>query len=75
MVQVTGNGELEGFGTAEPAGEEDYFAESITSYEGCAMTAVRWKNSDKEEPVCLRFYAEGCEEAKIKIGGKKSEKN
>lgn len=74
-VQVTGNGELEGFGTAEPAGEEDYFAESITSYEGCAMTAVRWKNSDKEEPVCLRFYAEGCEETKIKIVGKKSEKN
>lgn len=66
-VQVTGNGELEGFGTAEPAGEEDYFAESITSYEGCAMTAVRWKNSDKEEPVCLRFYAEGCEETKISL--------
>ncbi len=68
-AQVTGNGELEGFGSAEPAGEEDYFANIVTSYEGCAMAAVRWKDAGKDEPVCICFSAEGCEEARILIGG------
>lgn len=66
-VRVTGNGELEGFGTAEPAGEHDYFADSVTTYDGYAMAAVRWKNSDKKEDVYIHFETEGCEDIKLLV--------
>ncbi len=75
QVQVTGNGKLEGFGTAEPAGEEDYFANVVTSYEGCAMVAVRLKDIETEEPATICFNVEGCEENVIQVGGKAREKN
>ena len=61
-AKIEGNGELEGFGTAEPAGEEDYFSDCATTYDGYAMVAVRKKNSEKEEDIHIHFYAEGCEE-------------
>ena len=73
-VQIEGNGELEGFGTAEPASEEDYFSDWVTTYDGYAMLAVRKKDPKKEEDVYIHFYAEGCEEMEIQIGGRKSEK-
>ena len=74
-VQIEGNGELEGFGTAEPAGEENYFSDCVTTYDGYAMLAVRKKDPKKEEEVYIHFYAEGCEEMELQIrGGGKSEK-
>ena len=74
-VQIEGNGELEGFGTAEPEGEEDYFSDCVTTYDGYAMLAVRKKDPKKEEEVSIHFYAEGCEEMELQIrGGGKSEK-
>ncbi len=33
-AKIAGIGELEGFGTAEPAGEEDYFSDCATTYDG-----------------------------------------
>lgn len=73
-AKIEGNGELEGFGTAEPAGEEDYFSDCATTYDGYAMLAVRKKNPEKEEEIHIHFFAEGCEEIEIKIGERKSEK-
>ena len=74
-ARITGNGELEGFGTAEPAGEEDYFTDVITSYEGCGMAAVRMKTAKKQEPASICFNVEGCKEIEIQIGEKKREIN
>ena len=66
-ANVTGNGRLEGFGTANPCSEEDYFADTVTTYDGYAMAAVRWMNPDSEEPVYIQFSADGCREVEIKI--------
>ena len=66
-ANVTGNGRLEGFGTANPCSEENYFADTVTTYDGYAMAAVRWMNPDSEEPVYIQFSADGCREVEIKI--------
>lgn len=72
---VSGNGKLEGFGTANPSNEEDYFAAAVTTYEGYAMAAVRRIDPEKEEPASIRFSAEGCTDVEVRIGGKKNEKD
>lgn len=66
-VQITGNGQLEGFGTAAPSSEEDYFADEVTTYDGYAMVAVRLNAADKNSPVSVRCWAEGCEKAELMI--------
>jgi len=70
---VTGNGILEGFGTANPSSEEDYFSGTVTTYEGYAMAAVRRTDPDKKKPVSILFSAEGCMDVEVQIGGKETE--
>lgn len=74
-VKVSGNGTLEGFGTANPSSEEDYFADRVTAYDGYAMAAVRMLNPESEEPAFVRFSAEGCQDIEVQIGGKKYERD
>ncbi len=74
-VEVTGNGKLEGFGTANPSNEEDYFSEAITAYDGYVMAAIRRLNSIEKEPAYIRFSAEDCGEIMVKIGGNKNGEN
>lgn len=69
QAEVTGNGKLEGFGTANPSSEEDYFSDIVTSYEGYAMAAVRRIDLESKKPAYIRFLAEGCKEVEIQIGG------
>ncbi len=66
-VQITGNGKLEGFGTAAPSSEEDYFADTVTTYDGYAMVAVRLNALNRKEPVSVKCWADGCEETEILI--------
>ena len=49
-ASVAGNGVLEGFGTANPSSEEDYFSDSVTTFDGSALAAVRWKDAESKEP-------------------------
>ena len=72
---MTGNGKLEGFGTANPSNEEDYFSEAITAYDGYVMAAIRRLNSIEKEPAYIRFSAEDCGEIMVKIGGNKNGEN
>ena len=59
---VTGNGVLEGFGTANPSSEEDYFSDTVTSFDGSALAVVRWKDTASKEPALLRVWTDdGCE--------------
>ena len=67
-VQISGNGILEGYGTANPADEEDYFSADAMTFDGYVMLAVRKKLQDSEEPVDICFSAEGCEKTEIRIG-------
>lgn len=72
-AEVTGNGRLEGFGTANPSNEEDYFSDTVTSYEGYVMAAVRRNDPGQKEPAYIRFSAEGCSDIEIQIGGRANE--
>lgn len=61
-AEVTGNGLLEGFGTADPSSDEDYFSDTVTTFDGSALAVVRWKNSESKEPALLRVWTDdGCE--------------
>ena len=61
-AKVTGNGVLEGFGTANPSSEEDYFADTVTTFDGSALAVVRWSDKRSKEPATLRVWTEdGCE--------------
>lgn len=61
-AEVTGNGVLEGFGTANPSSEEDYGSGTVTTYDGSALAVVRWSDAKSEEPAVLRVWTEdGCE--------------
>ena len=57
-AKVTGNGVLEGFGTANPSSEEDYFSDTVTTFEGSALAVVRWKDSNAKEPAILRLWTD-----------------
>ena len=57
-AKVTGNGVLEGFGTANPSSEEDYFSDTVTTFEGSALAVVRWKDSNSKEPAVLRLWTD-----------------
>ena len=61
-ASVVGNGVLEGFGTANPSSEEDYFSDSVTTFDGSALAAVRWKNVKSKEPAVLKVWTDdGCQ--------------
>lgn len=61
-AKVTGNGILEGFGTANPSSEEDYFSDTVTTFDGSALAVVRWKDAGSKEPALLRLWTDdGCE--------------
>lgn len=61
-ASVVGNGVLEGFGTANPSSEEDYFSDSVTTFDGSALAAVRWKDVKSKEPAVLKVWADdGCQ--------------
>ena len=57
-AKVTENGVLEGFGTANPSSEEDYFSDTVTTFEGSALAVVRWKDSNSKESAVLRLWTD-----------------
>lgn len=67
-AKVTGNGVLEGFGTANPSSEEDYFSDTVTTFEGSALAVVRWKDSNLKESAVLRLWTDDDVEVCIDIG-------
>ena len=61
-ASVVGNGVMEGFGTANPSSEEDYFSDSVTTFDGSALAAVRWKDVKSKEPAVLKVWMDdGCQ--------------
>ena len=67
-AMVTGNGVLEGFGTANPSSEEENFSETVTTFEGSALAVVRWKDSNLKESAILRLWTDDEVEVCIDIG-------
>lgn len=61
-AEVTGNGVLEGFGSANPSSEEDYYSDTTTTFDGCALAVVRWSDLKSKEQALLRIWTDdGCE--------------
>ena len=53
---------LEGFGTANPSSEDDYFSDSVTTFDGSALAVVRWKDAKSKEPAVLKVWTDdGCQ--------------
>lgn len=59
---------LEGFGTANPSSEEEYFSDTVTTFEGSALAVVRWKDSNSKEPVVLRLWTDDDVEVCMEVG-------
>ena len=42
--------------------EEDYFSDSVTTFDGSALAAVRWKDVKSKEPAVLKVWTDdGCQ--------------
>lgn len=63
FVSVEGAGVLQGYGSADPAGEESYASPVCTTYDGYVQAAVRAKKG--EGAVKVTFRSEGCEPLEI----------
>lgn len=66
-ASVVGNGVLEGFGTANPSSEEDYFSDSVTTFDGSALAVVRWKAVKSKEPAVLKVWTDDGYQVMINI--------
>lgn len=64
-LKVEGAGYLQGFGSAAPASEENFFDESRTTYYGRAMAVIR--SGDASGTIRLTASADGLETASVEI--------
>ncbi len=64
-VSVEGPGVILGFGSADPASEENYFDKTAKAYEGRLRAAIRGNGTAGMITVMLQ--AEGCEDVKVQI--------
>ena len=64
-VTVEGNGTLQGFGSADPATENDYSNTVWDTYDGYLLAVVR--SSREAGEIKVTFRAEGCEEQTVII--------
>lgn len=64
IVEITGSGLVQGFGTANPNSEENYFDKVIATYEGRACAAIRATGKGQ---IRVTFHAENCPPATVEI--------
>lgn len=64
-LRVEGAGYVQGFGSADPMSEENFFDESRTTYYGRAMAVVR--SGEDSGTIRLTAWAEGMDEVSIEI--------
>lgn len=64
-LRVEGAGQVQGFGSADPVSEENFFDESRTTYYGRAMAVIR--SGEDTGTIRLTAWADETEEASIEI--------
>lgn len=64
-VSLEGPGVILGFGSADPASEENYFDRKVKAYEGRMKAAIR--GNGKPGTITVIFVADGCESIKVEI--------
>ena len=62
---MEGAGYVQGFGSANPMSEENFFDESRTTYYGRAMAVVR--SGEDSGTIRLTAWAEGMDEVSVEI--------
>ncbi len=65
QIQLEGDGVVQGFGTANPKTEENFYDTEIEVYHGRALAVVRHNAS--RGPVAVTFSADGCESQTVTI--------
>lgn len=68
QVTVEGAGVLQGFGSADPLSEENYFDHTAKAFEGRVMAAVR--STAEPGEVRVQVTAEGCHPVTVRIESK-----
>lgn len=66
-AQVTGNGELEGFGSANPSSEEPYCSDTAITFDGSVLAVVRWRDAKSKEPAVLRVWSDDGYETTVDV--------
>ena len=64
-VSVEGPGVISGFGSADPASEENYFDKTAKAYEGRLRAAVR--GTGEAGTITVLMQADGCEDVSVQI--------
>ncbi|MCM1124475.1 MAG: DUF4982 domain-containing protein [Eubacterium sp.] len=64
-VSIEGPGVILGFGSADPASEENYFDQTAKAFEGRLRAAVR--GTGETGTITVLLQAEGCEDVKVQI--------
>lgn len=64
-VSVEGPGVISGFGSADPASEENYFDKTAKAYEGRLRAAVR--GTGEAGTITVLLQADGCEDVSVQI--------
>ena len=64
-VSVEGPGVILGFGSADPASEENYFDKTARAYEGRLRAAVR--GTGEAGTITVLLQADGCEDVSVQI--------
>lgn len=64
-ISVEGPGVIQGYGSADPASEENYFDKTARAYEGRLRAAVR--GTGEKGTITISLKAEGCEDVKVQI--------
>ncbi|MBQ7994587.1 MAG: DUF4982 domain-containing protein [Solobacterium sp.] len=63
-VSVEGPAVIQGYGSADPAGIDNYYDTSVNTYEGRLRTALRASGRGK---ITVRFAADDCEAAAVSV--------
>lgn len=64
-ISVEGAAVLEGYGSADPQSEENYFDTKAKSFEGRLLAAIR--STNESGLITITIHADGCEDAVLKL--------
>ncbi len=64
-VSLEGPGIIQGYGSADPASEENYFDHTAKAYEGRLRAAIR--GSGEKGTITVSFTAEGCDAVRVQL--------
>lgn len=65
QIQIEGDGVIQGYGSADPLSEENFFDHEAAAYHGRLLAVIR--HGKDRGAVKVTFSAEGCEDAVVEL--------